>query len=118
MKKENIYTSVNLKSLNLSKIIKNKMEWNDDWCSMDICKIGEALVIVPNRISGRVTQELMNEDTNKTLIEISGDGDWRDEDTIVIKANDNIVEFLKYLIENTYTHLEFRKFSDKQIVEF
>lgn len=119
MKREFVCTSVDLKNLNLSKTIKSKMEWNNDFCDMDVCKIGEALVIVPTRISARVTQELANEQTsNKSLIEISGDGDWGEEDTVIVKANDNIIEFLKYLTENTYTRLEFRKFSDRQIVEF
>lgn len=117
MKKENICTSVNLKSLNLSKIIKNKMEWNNDSCNMDICKIGEALVIVPTRISSRVTQELTHEDPDKSIIEISGDGNWG-EDTVIVKVSDNIIELLEYLTENTYTRLAFREFGDIQIVEF
>lgn len=118
MKKENICTSVDLKNLNLSKAIKNKMEWNDEFCGMDVCKIGEALVIVPTRISGRVTQELIHENTNKSLVEISGNGDWVDEETVVVKINNNIIAFLKYLTENTYTKLEFRVLSDRNIVEF
>lgn len=118
MKKENICTSVDLKNLNLSKTIKNKMEWDNDSCSMDICKIGEALVIVPTRISGKVTQELMHENTKKSLVEIAGDGDWVAEETVVVKVNNNIIAFLDYLTENTYTKLEFRVLSDSNIVEF
>lgn len=118
MKKENICTSVDLKNLNLSKAIKNKMEWDNDSCSMDVCKIGEALVIVPTQISNRVTQELIHENTNKSLVEISGDGDWVDAETVVVKVNNNIIAFLDYLTENTYTKLEFRVLSDKNIVEF
>lgn len=118
MKKENICTSVDLKNLNLSKVIKNKMEWDNDSCSMDVCKIGEALVIVPTRISGKVTQELMHENTNKSLVEIACDGDWGEDNTIVVKVNENIVEFLQYLTENTYTNLEFKILSERNIVEF
>ena len=94
------------------------MEWNNDSCSMDICKIGEALVIVPTRISNRVTQELIHENTNKLLVEISGDGDWVDAETVVVKVNNNIIAFLDYLTENTCTKLEFRVLSDKNIAEF
>ena len=118
MKKENICTSVDLKNLNLSKAIKNKMEWDNDFCSMDVCKIGEALVIVPARISDRVTQELMHENINKSLVEIAGDGDWGEDNTIVVKANANIVEFLQYLKENTYTNLEFKILNERNIAEF
>lgn len=116
MKKEFICTSVGLKNLNLSKTIKNKMQWDDDSCAMDLCKIGNALVIVPSQNSVRSIQELTSDQTNKTLIEVSVDGDW--SETVLIKASDNIVKFLEYLTENLYTKLEYRELNNIDLVEF
>lgn len=116
MKTEFISTSVGLKNLNLSKTIKNKMQWDDDLCAMDLCKIGNVLVIVPSQNSVRSIQELTSDQTNKTLIEVSVDGDW--SETVLVKASDNIIKFLEYLTENLYTKLEYRDLNDIDLIEF